>query len=256
MSYDGKTWGKKGKAGADYSLLTHPVYLPLLAKVGDVNAVKGIAQMASADSTQSLLQLMRSPDSVAATWAGYAVARRIPPAYGEAPMHGVLVDLAVASGQRVARGQTLATLEAIDRSGHKLLIVHSHYSMISSGKASAPMSSALIDGRGESVDIYFNFDIPDYGSHRVFNTQRRSIEYTAVQNLYHELAHAMHMMQGTWRYTNSERQAIEEENRFRRQQAGMAQRAGIERVFVTGMPICPEFPERIGSAWRQQIICY
>ena len=148
------------------------------------------------------------------------------------------------------------TLEAIDRSGHKLLIVQSHGSMISSGKASAPMSSALIDGRGESVDIYFNFNIPDYGSHRVFDTHRRPIEYTAVQNLYHELAHAMHMMQGTWRYTNSERQAIEEENAFRRQQAWQTQQAGVERVFVSGSPICPEFPERVDTAWQQQIICY
>lgn len=149
----------------------------------------------------------------------------------------------------------LETLEAIDRSGHKLLIVHSRHSMISSGKASAPMSSALIDGRGESVDIYFNFDIPDYGSHQVFDTHRRPIEYTAVQNLYHELAHAMHMMQGTWRYTNSERQAIEEENRFREQQARRSQQASSQRVYVSGRPICPEFPEPVDTSWQQQIIC-
>lgn len=149
----------------------------------------------------------------------------------------------------------MQTLEAIDRSGHKLIIVHSRYSMISSGKTSAPMSSALIDGRGESVDIYFNFDIPDKGSHLVFDTHRRPIEYTAVQNLFHELAHARHMMQGTWRYANSERQAIEAENEFRRQQALVTRQAFIQRVFVSGMPICPEFPDGIDESWQQQIIC-
>jgi hypothetical protein len=33
------------------------------------------------------------------------------------------------------------------------------------------------------------------------------IEYTAIQNLYHELAHAMHMMKGSWCYFASEKQA-------------------------------------------------
>ena len=150
----------------------------------------------------------------------------------------------------------LQTLQAIDRSGHKLIITHSSYSAVSSGKASAPMSSALIDGRGESVDIYFNFDIPDYGTHQVFDTHRRPIEYTAVQNIYHELAHAMHMMHGTWRYAHSERQAIGEENEFRRQQARLQQTAVAERFFVNGEPICPEFPDRIDKSWQQDIICF
>ena len=149
----------------------------------------------------------------------------------------------------------LETLQAIDQSGHKLIIKHSFYSIVSSGKASAPMSSALIDGRGESVDIFFNFDIPDAGSHLVFDTHRQPIEYTAVQNLYHELAHAMHMMQGTWRYAHSERQAILEENEFRRQQAKTDNAGSTLRFFVSGGPICPEFPERIDHSWQQGIIC-
>jgi hypothetical protein len=150
----------------------------------------------------------------------------------------------------------LQTLRAIDESGHKLIITHSRYSIVSSGKASAPMSAALIDGRGESVDIYFNFEIPDDGSHRVFDTHRQPIEYTAVQNLYHELAHAMHMMRGTWRYAHSERQAIDEENEFRQQQALQGQRLFAERFFVSGQPICPEFPERIDYSWQQDRICF
>lgn len=149
----------------------------------------------------------------------------------------------------------LETLQAIDRTGHKLIIKHSRYSLLSSGKASAPMSSALIDGRGESVDIYFNFDIPDEGSHLVFNTHRKAIEYTAVQNLYHELAHAMHMMQGTWRYARSERQAIEEENEFREQQGLVRQTVSAKRYFVSGEPICPKIPDKIDDSWQQGIIC-
>ena len=149
----------------------------------------------------------------------------------------------------------LETLQAIDESGHKLIIKHSFYSIISSGKASAPMSSALIDGRGESVDIYFNFNIPDAGTHLVFDTHRQPIEYTAVQNLYHELAHAMHMMRGTWRYAHSERQAIREENEFRRQQGATQQTDTAKRFFVSGEPICPEFPDRIDHSWQQGIIC-
>jgi len=150
----------------------------------------------------------------------------------------------------------LETLQAIDQSGHKLLIKHSNFALVSSGRASAPMSSALTDGRGESVDIYFNFDIPDSGSHLVFDTHRQPIEYTATQNLFHELAHARHMMRGTWRYANSERQAIDDENEFRRQQAQTGQTAFAMRVFVNGEPICPAFPERVDDSWQQGIICY
>ena len=132
-----------------------------------------------------------------------------------------------------------------------------------SDDTSAPMSANLTNGRGESVDIYFNFDIPDDGSHRVLDTHRSPIdthrspiEYTAIQNLYHELAHAMHMMQGTWRYFKSERQAIEEENIFRRQQARLNQTAFSERFYVSGIPICPELPERLDQSWHQSIICF
>ena len=149
----------------------------------------------------------------------------------------------------------LQTLQSIDASGHKLMIFHSGESMISSGKASAPLSGNLTNGRGESVDIYFNFNIPDDGSHRVFDTRRGPIEYTAIQNLYHELAHAMHMMNGTWRYAKSERQAIAEENVFRFQHSELNERPFLERVYVSGIPICPEFPDKIDESWQQSIIC-
>jgi len=147
------------------------------------------------------------------------------------------------------------TLVAIQESGHKLMIFHSRQSIISSGKASAPMSANLINGVGESIDIYFNFDIPDSGSHRVFDRSRSKIEYRAIQNLYHELAHAMHMMNGTWAYAKSERQAIEEENIFRRQLAEIEQQPYLERVYVSGAPICPDNPDLIDASW-QRGICF
>lgn len=150
----------------------------------------------------------------------------------------------------------IQTLQSIDKSGHKLMIFHSNEAMISSGKASAPLSSNLTNGRGESVDIYFNFNIPDDGSHRVFDTRRGPIEYTAIQNLYHELAHAMHMMNGTWRYAKSERQAIEEENVFRRQHSELNGTLFYERFYVSGKPICPKSPDQIDESWQQGIICF
>ncbi len=148
------------------------------------------------------------------------------------------------------------TLVSIQQSGHKLMIFHSSDSMISSGKASAPMSSNLINGVGESIDIYFNFNIPDSGSHWVFDRRRSRIEYRAIVNMYHELAHAMHMMNGTWAYARSERQAIEEENVFREQIARAERKPFLERVYVAGAPICPESPDQLDHSWQQDIICF
>lgn len=147
------------------------------------------------------------------------------------------------------------TLVQIQNSGHKLFIFHSTFSMVSSGRTSAPASDKLINGRGDSVDIHFNADIPDHGSHRVYSNKKIPIEYTAVQNLYHELAHADHMMNGTWRYFKSERQAIEEENIFREQLAEQQQKPFIERVYTSGLPICPDSTEEMDFSWAQDIIC-
>lgn len=107
------------------------------------------------------------------------------------------------------------TLAAIIRSGHTLTIQHSIKARLSAGRTIAPMTENLINKKGESVTIIFDADMPDTGSHRVYNRRFELIEFTALQNLYHELAHAMHQMQGTWRYFASEDQAIEEENIFR-----------------------------------------
>jgi hypothetical protein len=129
--------------------------------------------------------------------------------------------------------QGYRTLKEISESGHELIIQHARYALISAGRAQGPLSADLINGKGADVSILFNAHIPDSGSHRVYNAQRELIEYTAVENLYHELAHAMHMMKGTWRYFASERQAIEEENVFRRDLARMQGKPATERVETT-----------------------
>ena len=149
----------------------------------------------------------------------------------------------------------LDTLIRIQSSGHKLFITHSAYSLVSSGRTAAPATSNLINGIGESVDISFNANIPDTGSHQVLSNGQQLIEYTAAQNLYHELAHALHMMNGTWRFFASERQAIEEENEFRRQLAKSQQRPFSERVHISGVPICPRASEVPDESWSQQLIC-
>jgi hypothetical protein len=104
------------------------------------------------------------------------------------------------------------------------------------------MSMNLTNGKVESVQILFNAHIQDRGSHMVYNGKRERIEYTAVQNLYHELAHAMHMMNGSWRYFASEKQAIEDENIFRRDLAKIEGRPVVMRFSKRGIMIS-EFEE-------------
>ena len=65
----------------------------------------------------------------------------------------------------------------------------------------------------------------------------------------------LYMMNGTWRYFASERQAIEEENEFRRQLAQLEKKPFSQRVYVSGVPICPRPSEAPDESWNQQLIC-
>jgi hypothetical protein len=109
------------------------------------------------------------------------------------------------------------TLEAILDSGNQLTIRHSEWALQASGRTLAPVTDDLTNGRGADVEILFDARIPERGSHTVFDAEQNCIEFTAVQNLFHELVHARHLVNGTWRYFDSEGQAIHEENVFRRQ---------------------------------------
>ncbi|NJN47596.1 MAG: hypothetical protein HC808_15220 [Candidatus Competibacteraceae bacterium] len=122
----------------------------------------------------------------------------------------------------VPHGKTMIT--DIIASGHRLLIRDSSWALNSSGRTLAPVSRNLTNGRGEDVVILFDARIPEQGSHWVFDRYGQRIQFTAVQNLFHELAHARHLMNGTWLYFDSEGQAIQEENLFRQQ---LAQYQGI-----------------------------
>lgn len=116
---------------------------------------------------------------------------------------------------RVPHGH--ATLRAIFGSGNQVVIRHSTWALTAAGRTLAPVSRHLTNGSGEDVLILFDTRIPEQGSHHVFDNRGEPLEFTALQNLFHELAHARHQVNGTWRYWDSEGQAIEEENRFRSQ---------------------------------------
>lgn len=131
----------------------------------------------------------------------------------------------------------LLTLMTISNSPHELTIQHADHALTSAGRTIAPMTMNLINGVGESVHILFDARTQDRGSHMVFNAKMELIEFSAIQNLYHELAHAMHQMNGTWRYFASEEQAIEEENIFRIELAVLQNRPPTQRYRITGVMI-------------------
>lgn len=108
------------------------------------------------------------------------------------------------------------TVEAINSSGNKLLIYHNDFALLSAGVTQAPMTENLINGIGESVSIKFYLDMEMAGSNCVLGSRGQLIEFTALHNLFHELSHARHKMNGTWMYFDSEGQAIREENIFRK----------------------------------------
>jgi len=111
-----------------------------------------------------------------------------------------------------------SALVAIANSGNQLTIRHSDSALMASGRTLAPLSRNLTNNLGEDTEILFDTRIPVEGSHWVFDAKSQKMAFTSSQNLFHELAHAKHLMNGTWRYFDSEGQAIEEENIFRLQQ--------------------------------------
>jgi len=111
------------------------------------------------------------------------------------------------------------TIQAILNSGHRLTIGHGKHALISAGRAGAELSRNLTNGVGMDSYILFYADMEDLGTHCALGSDGDLLEYTAIQNLFHEMVHAKHFMLGTFRYWDSEGQAIEEENIFRQQWA-------------------------------------
>ncbi|MFT5109599.1 MAG: hypothetical protein ACI8XO_001748 [Verrucomicrobiales bacterium] len=81
-NYSGDSWGKKGRGNADFTLLTHPVYLPLIERQGDSDAVTALSHMPGAEATQALMRLTSRDDDLTAAMAGLAISARISPASG------------------------------------------------------------------------------------------------------------------------------------------------------------------------------
>lgn len=109
-----------------------------------------------------------------------------------------------------------ATFKSIENSGHQLLIYHSDSALLSAGVTGATLSRNLTNGVGENAYIKFFLDMENHGSNCVLGKNGDYILYSAVHNLFHELIHARHKMNGTWLYFDSEGQAIREENKFRK----------------------------------------
>ncbi|MET1254388.1 M91 family zinc metallopeptidase [Aliikangiella maris] len=113
-----------------------------------------------------------------------------------------------------------ATLNSIENSQHQLIIFHSDVALLSAGITGATLSENLTNGVGEDAYIKFFLDMDENGTNCILNENGHYVPYLAVHNLFHELIHAKHKMNGTWLYFNSERQAIKEENIFRIEWAG------------------------------------
>lgn len=112
------------------------------------------------------------------------------------------------------------TFQTIAECENEILIYHDENAILGAGFTGAQKTTFDIFRPGVGADSYIRFDfrIPNTGSHRV-STGDSLIEYTAVQNVFHELVHAKHKNCGSFSRTNGEAQAIYEENIFRKQQA-------------------------------------
>jgi len=103
---------------------------------------------------------------------------------------------------------------------HPIYLVHSSDSLRSAGKSLSPATTALMDGRGVWARIEFAFDMPETGSHLLYDCQGNQIEWPAIVNFYHELSHAAHAVWGTTE-VRMERQAMRDENQFREELAAI-----------------------------------
>ncbi len=142
------------------------------------------------------------------------------------------------------------TLEAIAASGNHVTIRHSAWALGSSGRTLAPVTANLTNGKGENVEILFDARMPEAGSHLVFDSHHQPIPFTAVESLFHELAHARHLTRGDWRYFDSEGQAIEDENVFRTHLARMQGKKEVSlRSGIAGRQVWWPDGQMAASAW-------
>ncbi len=114
--------------------------------------------------------------------------------------------------------------EDIKKCGHSLLIYDDKSSLSGGGYTGASPSTfdIFVPGKGANAKIRMRFDQPDLGAHEVGAEGGVRIPFMALDNIFHELVHAKHVMCGTTSKANAEAQAIAEENSFRRSRPSTA----------------------------------
>ena len=106
-------------------------------------------------------------------------------------------------------------LEEIAKSRHKFLFMHSQRAVTTAGSTVSVLTTKLSNGVGTDAVISMNFDMPDSGSHLVTIVGSRELmNFKADENLFHELSHARHTLNGTMA-TMREVQAILDTNVYR-----------------------------------------
>ncbi len=116
-------------------------------------------------------------------------------------------------------------LERIDKSGKLVTIQHNGDADIrkKSGKTTKVYWKDL-GKTGKGSKIEFDATIPDCGGSWVYEDTKlkKKIEYTATQNLFHELVHAMYIAEGNSRHDEDkeETMTIAMENKYRKEVGG------------------------------------
>lgn len=86
-----RSWGRSGRAFADFELVRYPVYLPMmkeLAAKGDLRGLDAIGAMAFPDATGALLELMKDKNGAVAAKSCDQLLRRAPRVYDGQPSRG------------------------------------------------------------------------------------------------------------------------------------------------------------------------
>ena len=102
---------------------------------------------------------------------------------------------------------------------NKTLLIYDDKHALSGGGYTAAVettSDIFKPGKGAKAYIRFRFDQPTNGAH-IVQSDHGTIPFTYLDNIFHELVHAKHIMCGTMSFSGAEAQAIAEENEFRRQ---------------------------------------
>lgn len=108
-------------------------------------------------------------------------------------------------------------LAQIYASSHILTIEHSEYALNSAGKTLLSLSRNLDNGVGVDALLKMNFDLPDTGSHEVYECNGGRTSFTAAMNFIHELRHARDGMTGQFIGHLFEKHAVETENLYRQE---------------------------------------